>query len=62
MFKGAKMLWHSQEEIRNLLVEYYTERKNLPGEATGNWRVLPEAARKELDREAAVEAKRQHLQ
>ncbi|HEY2017407.1 MAG TPA: hypothetical protein VGH38_28070 [Bryobacteraceae bacterium] len=56
------MLWHSQEEIRNLLVEYYTERKNLPGEATGNWRVLPEAARKELDREAAVEAKRQHLQ
>ena len=32
MFTGAKIVWRSSEEIRDLMVRYYTERKTLPGE------------------------------
>jgi 2',3'-cyclic-nucleotide 2'-phosphodiesterase/3'-nucleotidase len=52
MFKGAKILWHSQEEIREMIVRYYGEVGVLPGQATGNWKVVPEAARRTLSREA----------
>jgi 2',3'-cyclic-nucleotide 2'-phosphodiesterase/3'-nucleotidase len=62
MFAGAKILWRSQEEIRDMMVRYYTDRKTLPAEADNNWRVLPEAARRELQKEAIAEASRQHLQ
>jgi 2',3'-cyclic-nucleotide 2'-phosphodiesterase / 3'-nucleotidase len=52
MFKGAKILWHSQEEIREMIVRYYSEKGALPGEPSGNWKVLPEAARRTLERQA----------
>jgi 2',3'-cyclic-nucleotide 2'-phosphodiesterase/3'-nucleotidase len=58
MFKGAKIVWKSGEEIRDLLVRYYTERKTLPDKASNNWRVIPEAARKTLEKEAAAERPR----
>jgi hypothetical protein len=29
MFQGAKAVWHSGEEIRDLLIRYYTERKSI---------------------------------
>jgi Rps23 Pro-64 3,4-dihydroxylase Tpa1-like proline 4-hydroxylase len=61
MFIGAKVLWRSQDEIRNMMVRYYTERK-LPAEADGNWRLIPDAARRNLEKEALAEAARQHLQ
>src|ERR1017187_3238126 len=62
MFIGAKVLWRSQEEIRDMMVRYYSERKSLPAQADGNWRVIPEAARRTLEKEALAEAARQHLQ
>lgn len=58
MFKGAKIVWRSGEEIRDMMVRYYTERKALPEKANGNWRVIPELARKTLEREALAEAER----
>ena len=40
MFVGAKVLWRSQEGVRELIIRYYTERKKLPMEAKGNWRLV----------------------
>jgi 2',3'-cyclic-nucleotide 2'-phosphodiesterase/3'-nucleotidase len=62
MFRGPKVVWRSGDEVRDLMIRYYTERKSLPAEASGNWRVLPELARRTLEREAAEDAARQHLQ
>lgn len=55
MFKDAPVLWRSTREIRDLMVEYYTERKALPAAADENWRVAPEAARAALERAAYAE-------
>jgi 2',3'-cyclic-nucleotide 2'-phosphodiesterase / 3'-nucleotidase len=44
MFKGAKVLWQSNDAIRELLVEYYTKKKYFPTEASKNWRIIPESA------------------
>jgi 2',3'-cyclic-nucleotide 2'-phosphodiesterase/3'-nucleotidase len=52
MFKDAKILWRSSEEIRDMMIRYYTEKGELPTAPDGNWRVLPEAAHQELRREA----------
>jgi 2',3'-cyclic-nucleotide 2'-phosphodiesterase/3'-nucleotidase len=62
MFSGAKVVWRSQEEIRDLVVRYYTQRKSLPAEPDNNWRVVPEAARLTLEKEARDAASRQQLQ
>jgi len=61
MFIGAKLLWHSEEEIRDMMVRYYTDREMLPAEPDGNWRVIPEAARRELEKEALAAAARPQL-
>ncbi len=52
MFKGAKIVWRSPREIRDLIVEYYTERKQLPSKTDGNWRIEPAAAREVSRKEA----------
>ncbi|HLK62712.1 MAG TPA: 5'-nucleotidase C-terminal domain-containing protein [Bryobacteraceae bacterium] len=62
MFIGAKVVWRSQEEIRDMIVRYYSEGKPLPTRADGNWRIVPDAARKTLEKEARADAARQHLQ
>ena len=31
VFRGARVLWRSGEEIRDLIVRYYTEREKAPG-------------------------------
>jgi 2',3'-cyclic-nucleotide 2'-phosphodiesterase/3'-nucleotidase len=62
MFRGAKIVWRSGEEIRDMMVRYYTERKALPDKASGNWRVLPDLARRTLEREATAEAARPRSQ
>jgi 2',3'-cyclic-nucleotide 2'-phosphodiesterase/3'-nucleotidase len=56
MFRGAKIVWRSQEEIRDMVIRYYIERKQLPAKADGNWRIVPEAARTTLIQEALAEA------
>jgi len=52
MFQGAKIVWRSPREIRDLMVEYYTERKQLPSETDSNWRIEPPTAREVSRREA----------
>ncbi len=52
MFRDAKVVWRSPEEIRDLLIRYYTEHKQFPAGPDNNWRIVPEAAREELRRES----------
>ncbi len=56
MFRGAKVVWRSTEEIRDMVVSYYIEKKQLPVKPDDNWRVIPEGARKVLVQEALAEA------
>ncbi len=51
MFRGAKVLWRSPKEMRDLLIEYYSDHK-LPAKPDDNWRVVPDAALKTLRAEA----------
>ncbi len=52
MFRGAKILWRSSDEIRDLVIQYYSEHKTLPEHPHNNWRVVPEAALRTLEQEA----------
>jgi 2',3'-cyclic-nucleotide 2'-phosphodiesterase/3'-nucleotidase len=52
MFRGAKIIWRSTDEIRDLVIRYYSERKLLPAAPDRNWRIVPEAARVTLSRSA----------
>jgi hypothetical protein len=54
MFREAKVLWRSGREIRDLMAEYFAERKRLPERPDGNWRLLPPQAVETLVREEAV--------
>jgi 2',3'-cyclic-nucleotide 2'-phosphodiesterase/3'-nucleotidase len=56
MFRGAKILWRSPDEIRDLVIQYYSEHKTLPAQPDDNWRVVPEAALRTLEREALAGA------
>jgi 2',3'-cyclic-nucleotide 2'-phosphodiesterase/3'-nucleotidase len=56
MFRNAKILWRSSEDIRQLIISYFSERGELPDKADNNWRIVPEQAREELRREALNEA------
>jgi len=55
MFRNARLLWRSSREIRDLIVEYYSERKLLPAAPDGNWRIVPDAAVRALEQEARRE-------
>jgi 2',3'-cyclic-nucleotide 2'-phosphodiesterase / 3'-nucleotidase len=56
MFKDAPVLWRSTQEIRDLMVEYYSEHKLLPAMPDENWRVVPDAARNALERAASSDS------
>jgi len=62
MFAGAKVAWRSGEEIRDMVVRYYIGHKQLPGEPRNNWRIVPDAARATLEKQALAEAGRTQLQ
>jgi hypothetical protein len=34
------VVWRSSEDIRGMLIRYYTERKTIPDQATGNWKIV----------------------
>jgi len=53
MFKSSPVVWRSTEEIRDLIIDYYTEHKTLPAKALNSWKVVPESAAAELLREAS---------
>jgi 2',3'-cyclic-nucleotide 2'-phosphodiesterase/3'-nucleotidase len=44
MFRDAKIVWRSGREIRDLMADYFIERKRLPDKADGNWRIVPARA------------------
>jgi 2',3'-cyclic-nucleotide 2'-phosphodiesterase/3'-nucleotidase len=56
MFPKTKIVWRSNDEMRDLMIEYYTEHKTVPAKAVGNWRIVPESAAQEVLREARREA------
>ena len=56
MFRGAKVVWRSTEDIREMMIQFFTEKRELPTMPSGNWRVIPEEAHQELRREAEQEA------
>ena len=51
MFKGARIVFRSGREIRDLMADYFGGGRPLPERADGNWRLLPERAVSTLLRE-----------
>lgn len=58
MFRNAPVVWKSGEEIREMIIRYFIEHKRLPAASDNNWKVVPEAARRQLEKEARAEAGR----
>jgi len=56
MFRNAKIVWRSPEDIRQLIIDYYSERSEIPATPAGNWRIVPAEAVPTLKREALQEA------
>jgi 2',3'-cyclic-nucleotide 2'-phosphodiesterase/3'-nucleotidase len=54
MFRGAKVVWRSGREIRDLMVEYFSARGRLPAKPDGNWRLVPPRAVETLALEDAA--------
>jgi 2',3'-cyclic-nucleotide 2'-phosphodiesterase (5'-nucleotidase family) len=52
MFRGASIVWRSPDEIRDLVIQYYSQRKTFPTQPLNNWRVVPETALRTLEHEA----------
>jgi len=44
MFRDAKVVWRSGRDIRDLMIDYYTERGRLPQAPDRNWRIVPAQA------------------
>ncbi len=53
MFRDAKILWQSSQDIRSLIIDYFINRKSLPERPDDNWRVAPPAALRVLESESA---------
>ena len=51
MFRGAKIVWRSNREIRELLADYWSTKKELPEKPDCNWKLLPEGVVETLVRE-----------
>ena len=58
MFHGAKVLWQSSQDIRDLMIQYYGQGRPLPTKADRNWRIVPPSARKQLIKEVDAETGR----
>ncbi|MEJ7607842.1 MAG: 5'-nucleotidase C-terminal domain-containing protein [Bryobacteraceae bacterium] len=50
-FRGAKVLYRSYEDIRELMIRYYSTHP-LPSAPDDNWRVIPESAHLLLETES----------
>ncbi|MBC8164459.1 MAG: 5'-nucleotidase C-terminal domain-containing protein, partial [Bryobacteraceae bacterium] len=61
MFKGAPVVWRSYDDIRQLIIQYYSSH-GLPSTADGNWRIIPEPAHRKLAQEARALAGRSMTQ
>ncbi len=54
MLRGAKILWQSSQDIRNLIIEYFIAHRKLPERPDDNWRIVPPAAMRVLEREVSA--------
>ncbi len=45
MFKDVRVIWRSNKELRELIIEWVKRNGHIPTKATNNWRLLPETAR-----------------
>jgi 2',3'-cyclic-nucleotide 2'-phosphodiesterase/3'-nucleotidase len=61
MFKNAKIVWRSPEDIRQLIIDYFSERGTLPDKADDNWRIVPQQALETLQRQALAESRRSNF-
>ena len=57
MFRGLPVVWRSYEDIRELLVRYYSGRQ-LPASPDDNWRIVPAEAHAALVKQANEDAGR----
>jgi 2',3'-cyclic-nucleotide 2'-phosphodiesterase / 3'-nucleotidase len=57
MFRGAKQLWRSYEDLRELIIRYYAGHP-LPSRPDDNWKVVPESASRTLRAETGAETAR----
>lgn len=62
MFPKAKVVWRSYEDIRDLIIRYYSEGNPIPPKPDENWRVVPEAALRELQAETQAKTRQPALQ
>lgn len=56
MFRAGKIIYQSPTDIRDMIIEYYSAGNPFPTNQSGNWRIVPEGARKTLGVEADREA------
>jgi 2',3'-cyclic-nucleotide 2'-phosphodiesterase/3'-nucleotidase len=42
MYKGAPVVFRSSEEIREMIIDWVEQHKNIPAQPTNNWRLLPQ--------------------
>jgi 2',3'-cyclic-nucleotide 2'-phosphodiesterase/3'-nucleotidase len=56
MFRDAKVVWKSGDEIRDIMIRYYSDHKTLPTKPQDNWRIVPTDALPELQRESDAAA------
>ena len=40
MYKDAPVIYRSSEEVRELIIDWVERHKNIPTEATSNWRIV----------------------
>ena len=52
MYRNAKVLWQSSTDIRQLMIDYYSEKRVMEGRVDHNWRVVPEKCEAALTTEA----------
>jgi 2',3'-cyclic-nucleotide 2'-phosphodiesterase/3'-nucleotidase len=53
-FRDARIVWRSGREIRDLMVEYFGDHRELPAKPDGNWSLVPPRAVETLALEAAT--------
>ena len=51
VFKGLPVVYQSPEEVRDLIIAYLEKTKQFP-DADGNWRIVPDAAREAIEKQA----------
>jgi len=51
VFKGLPVVYRSTEEVRDLIIAYLEKTKHFPA-ADGNWRIVPNAAREAIEKQA----------